>query len=163
MRKRNSQQPVLHYLFELGIFLKFLNGLLEVVGGVFLFLSTPQSLSKLAAKLLTNELLEDPRDLVANTLLHAAQRLSANAQVFASVYLLVHGIVKVGLVIALWKKKLRASRRGNRPGSLHSVSGVPLLPLGVTLSGIPDRCGCGYPPALWSEYERVAQAQRTQP
>ena len=105
MRKRNSQQPVLHYLFELGIFLKFLNGLLEVVGGVFLFLSTPQSLSKLAAKLLTNELLEDPRGLVANTLLHAAQRLSANAQVFASVYLLVHGIVKVGLVIGVVEKE----------------------------------------------------------
>jgi uncharacterized membrane protein len=105
MRKGHSQQPVLHYLFELGISLKLLNGLLEVVGGIFLFFTSPESLSKLAAKLLTNELLEDPKDLVANTFLHAAQQLSANAQIFASVYLLIHGIVKVGLVIALWKKK----------------------------------------------------------
>jgi uncharacterized membrane protein len=82
--------------------------MLEVIGGIFLFFSTPRSLSKLAATLLTNELLEDPKDLVANTLLHAVQGLSANAQIFASAYLLVHGIVKVGLVIALWNKKLWA-------------------------------------------------------
>jgi uncharacterized membrane protein len=68
MRKSHSQQPALHYLFELGVSLKFLNGLLEMVGGIFLFLSTPESLSKLAAKLLTNELLEDPKDLVANSM-----------------------------------------------------------------------------------------------
>jgi uncharacterized membrane protein len=108
MRKRDLKQPVLHYFFELGIALKFLNGLLELVGGIALFFTTPQSLGKLATALLTNELLEDPRDLVANALLHAVQRLSANAQLFASIYLLVHGIVKAGLVIALWKKKLWA-------------------------------------------------------
>jgi uncharacterized membrane protein len=108
MRKRHRRQRVLHYLFELGVSLKFLNGMLEVIGGIFLFFSTPRSLSKLAATLLTNELLEDPKDLVANTLLHAVQGLSANAQIFASAYLLVHGMVKVGLVIALWNKKLWA-------------------------------------------------------
>ena len=41
MRKRHSRQPVLHYLFELGVSLKFLNGVLEVVGGILLFFSTP--------------------------------------------------------------------------------------------------------------------------
>ena len=108
MSQRHSQQPVLHYLFEISVVLKFLNGVLEVVGGILLFFSTPQSLSRLATTLLTSELLEDPKDLVANTLLHAVQRLSANAQAFASVYLLVHGIVKVGLMIALWNQKLWA-------------------------------------------------------
>jgi len=108
MRRPRPRQPVLHYLFELGVSLKFLNGILEVIGGIFLLFSTPQSLSALADQLLTNELLEDPRDLVANTIFHAVKGLSADAQVFASAYLLVHGIVKVGLVIALWKKKLWA-------------------------------------------------------
>jgi uncharacterized membrane protein len=108
MRKPRSRQPASHYFFELGIALKFTNGVLEVVGGIALLFTTPQSLSRLATALLTNELLEDPRDLVANTILHAVQRLSVNAQLFASFYLLLHGIVKVGLVIALWKKKLWA-------------------------------------------------------
>jgi uncharacterized membrane protein len=35
---RTRQSPVLHYLFELGVSLKFLDGVLEVVGGILLFL-----------------------------------------------------------------------------------------------------------------------------
>lgn len=108
---------MLHYLFELGVSLKFLDGVLEVVGGIVLFFSTPQSLGRLATILLTSELLEDPKDLVANTLMHAVQRLSTNAQVFAGIYLLVHGVVKVGLVIALWTKKLWAYPKRERPAS----------------------------------------------
>jgi len=146
MRKSHSPQSVLHYLFELGISLKFLNGLLEMVGGIFLFLSTPESLSRLAAKLLTNELLEDPKDLVANTLLHAAQQLSVNAQIFASVYLLIRGIVKVGLVIALWKRKLWAYPLAGVVLALFCrVPGVSLLSFGIGFSAVSHRAGCGHP------------------
>ncbi|MDQ6893024.1 MAG: DUF2127 domain-containing protein [Acidobacteriota bacterium] len=106
--KRAAEHPLLHYFFELGIGLKFLNGLLEVVGGIGLFFTTPESLNKVATAIFKNELLRDSQDFVANHLLHAVQRLSANAQLFASIYLLVHGVVKVGLVIALWKKRLWA-------------------------------------------------------
>ena len=158
MRNRSPRQPVMHYLFELGVFLKFLNGMLEVIGAVFLYFSTPQSLSKLAATLLTNELLEDPKDLVANTLLHAVQRLSANAQVFASVYLLVHGIVKVGLVIALWKKKLWAYPLAGVVLVLFTIYQVylfshsrSLFQLFLTAVDVLILL------LLWSEYRRVAQ------
>ena len=158
MRNRHLQQPVLHYLFELGVSLKSLNGMLEVIGGIFLVFSTPQSLSKLAATLLTNELLEDPKDLVANTLLHAVQRLSANAQVFASAYLLVHGIVKVGLVIALWRKKLWA----------YPLAGIVLVLFTVYQVYLFSHSGSLFQLVLtvvdvvillllWSEYRRVAQ------
>jgi uncharacterized membrane protein len=158
MRERHPQQPVLHYLFELGISIKLLNGILEVIGGIFLFFSTPRSLSKLAATLLTNELLEDPKDLVANTLLHAVQRLSSNAQVFASAYLLVHGLVKVGLVIALWKKKLWAYPLAGVVLVLFTVYQVylfshsrSLFQLALTVVDVVILL------LLWSEYRRVAQ------
>lgn len=161
--KRHTQQTVLHYLFVLGVSLKFLDGLLEVIGGVFLFFSTPQSLNKLAATLLTSELLEDPKDLVANTLLHAAQRLSANAQVFAAVYLLVHGIVKVGLVIALWKKKLWAYPLAGVLLVLFTVYQVylfshsgSLFQLSLTVVDVVILL------LLWSEYKRAAQPRSVQ-
>lgn len=157
MRKRPQQRSILHYLFELGVSLKFANGLLEVIGGLFLLLSTPQSLSKLAATLLTSELLEDPKDLVANTLLHAVQRLSANAQVFASVYLLIHGIVKVGLVVALWKKKLWAYPLAGVVLTLFTVYQVylfshsgSLFQLFLTAVDVLILL------LLWSEYRRVS-------
>jgi len=149
---------MLHYLFELGVSLKFLNGLLEVIGAVFLFFTTPRSLSKLAATLLTNELLEDPKDLVANTLLHAVQRLSGKAQVFASVYLFVHGIVKVCLVVALWKKKLWAYPLAGVVLVLFTIYQVylfshsrSLFQLFLTAVDVLILL------LLWSEYRRVAQ------
>ena len=158
MANRSPRPPVLHYLFELGVFLKFLNGLLEVAGAVFLFFSTPQSLSKLAATLLTNELLEDPKDLVANTVLHAVHRLSANAQIFASVYLLIHGIVKVGLVIALWKKKLWAYPLAGVVLVLFTIYQVYLFshsrsPFQLFLTAIDVLILL----LLWSEYQRISQ------
>ena len=158
MTKRPPQQRVLHYLFELGVSLKFLNGFLEVIGGVLLFFSTPESLSKLAATLLTNELLEDPKDLVANTLLHAVQSLSASTQIFASAYLLVHGIAKVGLVIALWRKKLWAYPLAGVVLVLFTAYQVylfthsrSLFQLVLTVVDVVILL------LLWSEYRRVAQ------
>jgi uncharacterized membrane protein len=148
---------VLHYLFELGVSLKFVNGLLEVIGGLFLLWSTPQSLSKLATALLTNEMLEDPKDLVANTLLHAVQDLSGNARVFASVYLLLHGIVKVGLVVALWRKKLWAYPLAGVVLVLFTIYQVYLYshsrsPFQLFLTAIDVIILF----LLWSEYRRVA-------
>jgi uncharacterized membrane protein len=148
---------VLHYLFELGVSLKFVNGLLEVIGGLFLLWSTPQSLSKLATALLTNEMLEDPKDLVANTLLHAVQDLSGNARVFASVYLLLHGIVKVGLVVALWRKKLWAYPLAGVVLVLFTIYQVYLYshsrsPFQLFLTAIDVIILL----LLWSEYRRVA-------
>jgi uncharacterized membrane protein len=159
MRKRHSQRPALHYLFELGVSLKFANGVLELVGGILLFFTTPQSLSRLATILLTGELLEDPKDLVANTLLHAVQRLSPNAQLFASVYLLIHGIVKVGLVIALWKRKLWAYPLAGVVLGLFTVYQIylfshsgSLFQLFLTAVDVLILL------LLWSEYRRVARA-----
>ncbi len=157
MRESRPRQPVLHYLFELGVFLKFLNGALEVIGAVFLFFNTPQSLSKLAARLLTNELLEDPKDLVANTLLQAVKGLTPNAQIFASVYLLIHGIVKVGLVIALWKKKLWAYPLAGVVLGLFTVYQLYLFshsrsPFQLFLTAVDVLILL----LLWSEYRRVA-------
>ncbi len=137
--------------------LKFVNGALEVIGAVFLFFSTSQSLNKLADKLLTNELLEDPKDLVANMVLHAVKGLTANTRVFASVYLLVHGIVKVGLVIALWKRKLWAYPLAGVVLVLFTVYQLYLFshsrsPFQLFLTAVDVLILL----LLWSEYRRVA-------
>jgi uncharacterized membrane protein len=102
--RRRRKKPLLHYLFEIGITLKFVNGLFESIAGVALLLTPRESLSRFAAALLTNPLLGG-RGVVAHSLLRAARHLSADAQLFVSIYFLVHGAVKVGLVIALWLER----------------------------------------------------------
>jgi len=95
-------------LFEIGIILKGLNGLAELLGGLLLLFVTPADIHHLAATLTQGELSEDPNDVVARYLLHTANGLTGNAVIFGAVYLLVHGAVKVVLVVALLLNKLWA-------------------------------------------------------
>ena len=95
-------------LFQIGIILKGLNGLAELVGGVLLLFVTPDRIHHLAALVTQGELSEDPNDFVARYLLHTANGLTGSAVIFGAVYLLVHGAVKVVLVIALLLNKLWA-------------------------------------------------------
>lgn len=95
-------------VFEIGIIAKGLNGLLELVGGVLLLLVSPGSLYHLAVRLTTGELSEDPRDPIARSVLQTAGGLNTGNLGFGAAYLLVHGLVKVVLVLALLKNWLWA-------------------------------------------------------
>ncbi len=98
----------LDHVFEIGVVLKGIDGLLEVVGGVLLLLVARAEISGLVHALTQHELSEDPRDLIATRLLHTASSLTRPGQLFGAGYLLVHGIVKVVLVLALLRNKLWA-------------------------------------------------------
>jgi len=85
-------------VFEVGILLKGLDGLLEIAGGILLFLIKPEYLNQLATTLTQHELSEDPRDFLATHILHSTQNLAAGSLVFAALYLLSHGISKIILI-----------------------------------------------------------------
>jgi uncharacterized membrane protein len=95
-------------LFAIGIIGKGINGLAELIGGLLLLFVTPESIHDLVAVLTRGELSEDPNDLVARYLLHTANGLTGSAVIFGAIYLLVHGAVKIVLVIALLLNKLWA-------------------------------------------------------
>ncbi|HTX73093.1 MAG TPA: DUF2127 domain-containing protein [Rectinemataceae bacterium] len=103
---------ILHDSFELGILLKGVHAVLELIGALLLRLMRPESLSRLVRLLTQNELSEDPRDLLANLILRASEHYSVSTQHFGVLYLLSHGIVKLVLVILLWRRKLWAYPAG---------------------------------------------------
>lgn len=94
--------------FEIGIILKGLNGVLELIGGVLLLLVTPAQINSVVRALTQGELSEDPRDLIASRLLRTSEGLTGPGLAFGAAYLLTHGIVKVVLVAALLREKLWA-------------------------------------------------------
>src|SRR5260370_134089 len=98
----------LHVAFEVGVILKGLNGLLELVGGALLLAFPPSAIEQFIVGLTSNELSKDPHDVIATHLRQAAHSLSANDQLFAAIYLLAHGIIKAVLVYALIRDKLWA-------------------------------------------------------
>jgi uncharacterized membrane protein len=95
------KQRMVHLFFDIGVIAKGIDGVLEIVGGALLFLISPMQLDHIVRILTQHELTEDPHDLVANYILHSVQGLSAGAKMFGAIYLLWHGVVKVGLVAAL--------------------------------------------------------------
>ena len=90
-----------HRAFKLGILVKWLDGLLELLGGSALLLTSRPAIQHAVALLTRQELVEDPHDVVANYLLHMAQHLSLGTRNFAGIYLLAHGLVKIAMVVGL--------------------------------------------------------------
>jgi uncharacterized membrane protein len=101
-------RDLLDQTFEVGIILKGLDGVLEVIGGLLLLVVSPTTIDRVVTNLTQHELSEDPHDLVATHLLRTAHGLTGSAVLFGAVYLLAHGVVKVVLVAALLKNQLWA-------------------------------------------------------
>jgi uncharacterized membrane protein len=106
--------PVFHPTNELdrvffwSIVLKALDGILEVIGGVLLFVVAPARISEWAESITQHELGTDPHDFIARHILHSAHEFAAGGRTYAAVYLLVHGVTKLVLVIEILREHLWA-------------------------------------------------------
>jgi uncharacterized membrane protein len=106
--ERASKAELRERLFRVSVSLKGLNAAFEIAAGAALLVVSPAWILRVTAFLTQDELAEDPHDLLANTLLHAAKHLSLGGKYFMAVYLLSHGIIKLGLVAALLEEWLGA-------------------------------------------------------
>jgi uncharacterized membrane protein len=99
---------LLDVTFEVGIVAKGLDGIVEVVAGLLLLLVTPATINHIVIVITRRELSQDPDDVIATHLLRLTSGLTGSAVRFAAAYLLLHGVVKVVLVVALLRTKLWA-------------------------------------------------------
>jgi uncharacterized membrane protein len=109
MASRDSpgvERKIEHRLFLLSVWSKGIAGLIETIGGVLLLWMPQAGLKAFVMFLTAPELAEDPTDRVATLLRHAVQELGADTRVFASSYLIVHGLIKVFLVAGLLAGRL---------------------------------------------------------
>ena len=104
-------KTTLDRLYRIGIWIKGIDGVLEVAGGLFLLFVSQPKLGQLVTFLTQRELSEDPRDWIAIHLRDAVSQLSPDTQLFAGIYLLGHGVVKGFLMLGL----LRNLRWSYRP------------------------------------------------
>jgi uncharacterized membrane protein len=94
--------------FRTGITIKGIDGILEAIGGVLLWFIKPEQLGSTLQEIFEHELLRDPHDFLARHLLHTSEKLAQSDPLFASIFLLSHGFVKVVLAVLLWMNKLWA-------------------------------------------------------
>ena len=75
---------------------------------VFLFFSSRRISTPSSFFLRPLKLAEDPEDRIANYLSSAIQHFSADTKLFAGVYLIIHGLIKLFLVTGLLRNRLWA-------------------------------------------------------
>ena len=112
MPPQNTREGKSHSLldasFHFSLTVKGLHALLEIFLGIAILTITPQAMNRFVLALLHPELSEDHGDFVATHLLQMSQQFAAGGNHFASFYLLSHGLVKIVLVLALFRNKLWA-------------------------------------------------------
>jgi uncharacterized membrane protein len=109
MDKLNQKQrKLIHIGFEIGLLMKGIDGLLEIIGSILLKFIDPVRMNRLVHFFTQGELSEDPKDFVANTLIRLASSFSIDTQSFGVFYLMTHGIVKCIIILLLWRRKLWA-------------------------------------------------------
>jgi len=99
-------EKYLHRVFEISLIIKATVAFLEIIGGVVVFFVSQQFVLNLVVAVTQDERAEDPRDFIANYLLHSAQNFSLSAQHFAALFLLSHGVIKMFLIVGLLREKL---------------------------------------------------------
>lgn len=99
---------LIHETFEVGIVLKGINAVLEMIGAVLLLFIHPATINRLVATITQGELSEDPKDKIANFLVNTAHGISITGEFYGALFLLAHGIIKLFLIVAMFKRKLWA-------------------------------------------------------
>jgi uncharacterized membrane protein len=112
-----KRRRALHRFFEVGVVAKGIDGALELIGGLLLLFLSPAAIRGIIRFLVQGELKEDPTDLVANLLLNNTRNI-VESRVRASVFLILHGAVKLALVVGL-----ATNRRWSYPVAIAVFAG----------------------------------------
>ena len=104
----NKEEKTLHELFDISIVLKGLHALVEVIGGISIFLASSGLIFKFVNVISFGELTENPVDSFTKYLLYITYNFSGGTKQFVALYLLSHGIINLILIVGLFRKKLWA-------------------------------------------------------
>jgi uncharacterized membrane protein len=95
-------------LLRAALLLKGLDGAVELLAGAALALVGPRELGELTRRVVAHHLLGSPRGALAERVTAGEAALHGGDRTFAVVYLTAHGLLKLGLVVALLREMLPA-------------------------------------------------------
>jgi uncharacterized membrane protein len=102
------QEKRIHQIFVVSVLFKGAHALIEIVGGIALYLISTATIISAINRWSYDELVEDKNDWIATHLLQFAQTFSVAEHHFYAFYLLSHGLVKLLLVFGLLRERLWA-------------------------------------------------------
>jgi uncharacterized membrane protein len=104
--KPKLKEKSIYIIFEYSLLLKTINSVWEIVLGLFIFFDT--HLRNAIYILARNELAEEPNNFVAQYIQNFITHISHGTLVFISIYLIGQGVIKIFLILGIFKKKLWA-------------------------------------------------------
>ena len=102
MRRR----PLLHLAFFVAIAIKGLDGFIEAVAGIVFAIAGSQQVYNLALWATAPELERHPASRAVHAIRHGAYGLTHASHRFVVTYLLLHGLIKLALVINLMIERM---------------------------------------------------------
>src|SRR4051794_39661078 len=102
------QEKRIHQIFVVSVLFKGAHALIEIVGGLALYLTSTETIIRWINRFSQGELTEDPNGWIATKVLEFGEHFSVAEHHFYAFYLLSHGVVKSVLVIGLLREKLWA-------------------------------------------------------
>ena len=105
MPTRPGPAGALHAVFQVSLAAKAAFALIEIVSGVAAYVVLQTALLRLVGRIAHEEVIEGRRDFLTHYLFEWAQGFSISARHFTAMYLLAHGVIKVWLIIGLFRGK----------------------------------------------------------
>jgi uncharacterized membrane protein len=102
------QEKSIHRIFVISVLFKGAHALIEIIGGLALYLISTETIVRTINRWSYDELIEDHDDWVANHLLDFSRHFSVAEHHFYAFYLLSHGLIKSILVLGLLRERLWA-------------------------------------------------------
>lgn len=102
---REERERDLTWVFDLALWLKVVNGGIEIVAAFLVFVIPPSLVLHLAELVTSGEVGPDADDYVATSLTTIAKTATIEPHHLFALYLAVHGAVKVILVVGIFRKK----------------------------------------------------------
>ncbi len=93
------------WVFDLGLILKAINGGLEILVAFLVLSVSPSIVLRLVAFITGGELAQDPDDPIMGALLNAAQSFAVHTHYLLALYLVLHGAIKIILVLGIFMGK----------------------------------------------------------
>jgi uncharacterized membrane protein len=98
---RRANWPMIDRLFRVALWLKGLDGLLEIAAGIAIMFVPISRIEGSLREIALRELGEGEHAFIAHTILRLDRVIDPHMQLFAVIYLIGHGAVKVLLSIAV--------------------------------------------------------------
>ncbi|MDD2657360.1 MAG: DUF2127 domain-containing protein [Candidatus Pacebacteria bacterium] len=104
-RNKEEREKDILWFFDLALLLKVVNGSLEILGAVLVLLVPPSLVIKIAEFATSGEIGQDPDDIIATSIRDAAQAFAVHSHYLLALYLVLHGAIKVLLVLGIFAGK----------------------------------------------------------